>query len=498
MKTNRHRVFNIMQYLSNPKTGEVLITREQIEKGLKHKSIKRHALILHDKDVYTEKDETEHIKTLTKQYNDLSEEERKQSTVEDYIKNNQYIFAGKLKPPHYHIVLECPNTQELEVIATWFGVPMQYIELPKGRDAFLDCVQYLTHESEKEQKAGKTLYDDSEVEANFDFRTELNEREENRLKYGRDLSPRDKMRFDVLYNGKTLRQCMAEDRIGYMNDIEKLRKLRLEHIHNQPAPPYRLNFYIQGRGGVGKGLFSRAIARSLFSEYEDDNDIFFEINAKDVGFEGYDGQPVIIWNDYRAVNLLDTLNDRGNVFNVFDPHPTKARQNIKYGSISLTNVVNIVNSVQDYKDFLNGLAGEYTDKNYVTHKSEDKGQSYRRFPFIIPLHEDDFDMYVNKGFVDNSDAFGQYYMYMNFVGNMQRVRVACGANEQLAKNIETRIVQPITDKYNEVVENMETVPEDEETIMKMFKDYGKPRAKINDDFDWGEYNDEDGNTIING
>jgi len=96
MKTNRHRVFNIMQYLSNPKTGEVLITREQIEKGLKHKSIKRHALILHDKDVYTEKDETEHIKTLTKQYNDLSEEERKQSTVEDYIKNNYRKATPKL------------------------------------------------------------------------------------------------------------------------------------------------------------------------------------------------------------------------------------------------------------------------------------------------------------------------------------------------------------------------------------------------------------------
>ena len=54
----------------------------------------------------------------------------------------------------------------------------------------MDCVQYLTHESEKCQKEGKALYEDSEVIANFDWRKELNEREENRAKYGGDLSPK--------------------------------------------------------------------------------------------------------------------------------------------------------------------------------------------------------------------------------------------------------------------------------------------------------------------
>ena len=43
------------------------------------------------------------------------------------------------------------------------------VDIPKGRGAFLDCVQYLTHSSEKCQEEGKALYPDSEVFSNFDW-----------------------------------------------------------------------------------------------------------------------------------------------------------------------------------------------------------------------------------------------------------------------------------------------------------------------------------------
>ena len=126
-----------------------------------------------------------------------------------------------------------------------------------------------------------------------------------------------------------------------------------------PMPKTRLNYYISGTGGIGKGLICRAIARSLYPSLKDDDDIFFEVGAQGVPFEGYDGQPVIIWNDRRAYDLLQELNGRGNVFNVFDTHPARGKQNIKYASVNLINEVNIVNSVQDYSEFLDGLAGEY-------------------------------------------------------------------------------------------------------------------------------------------
>lgn len=80
----------------------------------------------------------------------------------------------------------------------------------------------------------------------------------------------------------------------------------------------------------------KALARALYPELDDDEDIFFTIGAKNATFEGYDGQPVIIWDDRRDYSLLEELGGRENVFNVFDTIPQNLRQNIKYGSVKLT------------------------------------------------------------------------------------------------------------------------------------------------------------------
>jgi len=358
-------------------------------------------------------------------------------------------------------------------VANWFNLPLNFLKFPKGRGAFLDCVEYLTHEDDKQQKAGKHLYSDEEIHSNFNFRYEIDSRAEIIARYGRDLSPRERWRFDVLYHGKTLSQCEAEDPVLFVEEIDKLTKLRSTYLTRKEPPKTRINFYVCGKGGVGKGLISRAIARSLYPDIEKDSDVFFEVGAKGAPFEGYDGQPVVIWNDRRAVDLLTELNGRGNVFNVFDTHPTKQRQNIKYSSISLCNEVNIVNSVEGYLDFLNGLAGEYKDKSGEVHKSEDKGQSFRRFPFIIPLHETDFDLLLNKGFVENTNNFLEYLEYNNIRGNMQRIAERCGANEKLARLLEAQTILPITEKFHEVMAQFSSEAIDEKAILEEFSTYGK-------------------------
>ena len=448
----RARIFNIMQYEVHPLTGEPLINEDRIKVALAHKSIKRWGYISHEEDKYSERDEA----------NDTTGR----------------IKAGEDKPKHWHIVCECNNAIEVSTIASWFGIPENFVDVPKGHGAFLDCIEYLTHENPKEQAKGKHLYPDELVKASFDFREELNKRAEKKVKYGRDVDTKTKMLYDVLYEGKTLKQCEEEDRFIYMENLEKLKKFRMEYISKQPAPPTRINYYVTGRGGVGKGLICRAIARSLYPQYDDDYDIFFEVGAKGAAFEGYDGQPVIIWNDRRAIDLLQELNGRGNVFNVFDTHPTKQKQNIKYGSVNLCNVINIVNSVQEYTEFLDGLAGEYKDKDGNTQTVEDKGQSYRRFPFMILLHEDDFDMMLNKGFVENTKNFKEYIQYNHIRGNMQKIAERCGANEALAKELQTQAVKPITDKHNEVMAKFSHYTDEEEAIRREFADVGKTQAQI--------------------
>ena len=432
------RIFNFAQDVKHPVTGEPLIDESIIKSGLSHKSISRYAYILHDKDIHTEG-----------------------------------ANKGKLKNPHWHVVIEMKDAYDPEKVANWFKLPLNFLKFPQGRGAFLDCVKYLTHEDDKQQQAGKHLYSDDEIHSNFNFRCEIDSRSEIISKYGRDLSLKERWRYDVLYHGKTLSQCEVEDPLLFIGELDKLTKLRCAYLTRKEPPRTRINFYICGKGGVGKGLISRAIARSLYPNIEKDSDIFFEVGAKGAPFEGYDGQPVLIWNDRRAVDLLTELNGRGNVFNVFDTHPTKQRQNVKFSSISLCNEVNIVNSVEGYLDFLNALAGEYRDKSGESHKSEDKGQSFRRFPFIVPLHESDFDLLLNRGFVENTDNYLEYIEYNHIRGNMQMIAERCKANEKLARLLEAQTILPITKKFHEVMAQFSNKEIDEETILKEFSNYGK-------------------------
>lgn len=452
----KSRIFNIMQYENHPETGEPLLCEEQIKSALAHRTIKRWAYICHDKDVYSALDEEQDPKHI----------------------------QGNFKPRHWHIVIEMGSNQvEIGVIAKWLKIADNWVNVAKGAGAFLDCVEYLTHEDEKQQGLGKRLYEDREVKANFDFREELDKRAERKARYGKDLSDKDMVRNEVLYHGMTLQTVIDKYPLIYQDDMLYLEKCRLRYISKvSEMPDMRMNFYIEGRGGIGKGLISKAIARAVVDREGvlSDDEIFFEVGADKTSFEGYDGQPVIIWNDCRAFTLLQKLGGRENVFNVFDMFPPDVKQNIKYGSIRLTNKVNIVNSVQPWTEFLDGLSGEYKDSNGVIRKSEDKGQGYRRFPFFVRLHEEDYDLGMNKGVFEGTREYTQYLMYKHITGNFQRVVEACGSNMTLVNSINGKALEPVISKYDELRGRLahEQKASDED-ILAMFADYGKP--KVSDD-----------------
>lgn len=448
------RVFNIMQYKNHPITGEELITEQKIIEALnKYKTIKEWAYILHDEDVWSESDE------------------QKSSAFN--------AVAGDKKPPHFHIVVNTVNNYiDVNILANWFDIPANFIDIPKGRGAFLDCVAYLTHEDKKQQSLGKHLYPDDKVNANFDFRQRLTERADKKLKYGADLSLKNQVRYEVMYNGMTLLQARAFDELNYLDDYKELYRLRLEWLNRQTPPETRMNFYIEGRGGIGKGLLSRALGRQLAKtvnpDLTEDDEMIFEIGAGNSTFEGYDGQPVIIWNDKRAYELLSMLGGRGNLFTVFDTHPTKVRQNVKYSSVNLCNTFNIVNSVESYLGFLNGLAGEYKDKSGQVHHVEDKGQAYRRFPIIIPINENYFTLLGNKGFFEQTPEFEQFNNYGSFVGNFQKVAESFGNKHDKLDEVHSKMLAPTIEKTKEglsLAENKESLSDDAEFILKH---YGKP------------------------
>lgn len=464
-KELRSRTFEVVQYEVNPKTGAPLFSEQNIINGLTFQTISKWAYILHDKDVYDEEEENAWLKRLAE--ND--------ETPEDW---KFPVRAGDKHLRHWHIVLYCSKAIGVRKIAEWFGVPESQVDIPKGHGAFWDKVEYLTHEHPKQQAKGRYRYGDEEVHSNIDWRAALDERKERKKHCGGlVLSDAERLQYDVLYNGRSLEEAQKMDPVNFMKYFDKLKRFRAHYLLQSPPPMTRINYYVDGEGGTGKGLLCRALARSIRPDITEDRKLFFNVGAKGAAFEGYDGQPILIWNDRRAVDLLNELSGRGNVFNVFDTHPTDLRQNVKYNSVVLSHEVNIINGIEPYKVFLDGLAGEYKNYRGEFFAAEDKSQSYRRFPFIIRVHEEDFDWLLNKGFATNTRNYEEYIAYRAMQLNWQMLQVDCGNDIALEREIEAKAVLPIAEKHRELLA-ISDVPVDKEAIRAKYAGIGVPQKVV--------------------
>lgn len=362
----RVRTANIMQYeeyLSEEKIKNVLSSYKQIEKW---------AYIKHDKDI--EK-------------------------------------TGKSKKSHFHIVLKLKTPVPINHLASWFEIEPQYIEVPKGRDAFVQCAQYLTHESEREREKGKHLYADDEVFSNFDFREELEKYEENKLnKSLKGKGKKEQLRKKVMRDGLKLSEIHIDD---YVADFSILQKCRFEYLKNfAELPKTRINFYITGGSGTGKSLSSRALAKTLVDPDNQlkDEAVFFVVGQGNSKFDGYDGQPVLIWDDLRAFDLLNYYSKNvGAIFNLFDIVPSASQQNIKFSSVKLINSINIVNSVESFQKFADTICYKNGELD------EPDKQIYRRFPFFVEINNSQkYDFFVNKQFFnDNEPNYKAYLQHKN-------------------------------------------------------------------------------------
>ena len=463
------RVFNVVQYEINPITGANLNFGEQnILDCISHKSITRYAYIRHDADHYSEIDcEELKEKGIIKTINDI-------------------------KPPHWHIVLEVPNKCTVSLIAKWLSVPENQIEVPNDRGktpihtkgverVFLECVGYLTHADIRQQALDKTIYTDDRVIANFDWKIEVESANLIRTKYGKELTEKQWYRNEVLTNGLRPKD-MAKNPLlttAYTNDWMMLDKLRVKYLRLfAPMPTTRFNYYIFGdHGRSGKGLLSRAFARSLYPEIDNDDDLFFSVGGKNVSFDSYDGQPVIIWNDIRPFQLIEIFGDRGNMLDSLDIHPVRKDEHIKHGKLCLVNTVNIFNAVIPYCEFFDGLAGEYRDKNGQMIRSElsQKEQVYGRFPMVFPISADDFAIMINKGIMQRG-AFTEYYEHKRVISHLKKVHETLSARDELVKQLDARAVAPMIEAHDKIKQattkrdDYENMTDDE--ILAEFSDVG--------------------------
>ena len=394
---NGGRVFMITQNLEHPSTGQTLITTEQVEKGVAKKGVRQYAWILHDKDVYT---------------------------ADDAAKDPTRV-EGSSKAPHVHIAIKRPSFATLGQVARSFGVPPQCVE-SKPDSSFLDLVEYLTHEHPNQHGKGKYLYEDSEVHASqgWDWRSDLEEHKEKRLEKGlsKSLKRRKKEAALNITLGKWDLDdvCSNDPELWSMDGVMKhLQALRADWLTRQTPPGQVLNIYISGDGGTGKDVMAVILARCFNPGAKRP---YFNVGGDNVAFEGYDGEEVLIWEDFRAYSMLEACRkDRGLLFRILGPYRDVYKKlivHIKGTRTQLLNRVNIITGPDDYETFLNGLAGEYKaysrDGQAYQRTSENKAQAYRRFPLIIPMSEGEFSVYLNKGFLEGTREYFEYEKYEHF------------------------------------------------------------------------------------
>lgn len=392
----RLRVANIMQY-------EEFLSEDKIKSVLSsYKTIEKYAYIKHNKDVDPETKEQ--------------------------------------KKPHWHIVIQFKTPQFLKFVAKWFGIAENYVDIPKGRNAFIQCVKYLTHEDKKQQESGKFLYPDSEVFSNFNFREELENYAKNEI-YKGGKGKKLELREKVLKEGLKLSEIDSAD---YVNDISTLQLCRKEYLRNfARMPDTRINFYIQGGSGAGKSFSSRALAKSLIDPFDEkkEEEVFFVAGQGASMFQGYDGQPVVIFDDIRSWDLLNYYNKSASaIFNLFDIIPSKSEQNIKFGSIKLINTYFIVNGMQPFEEFVNDICYRAKESGFP----EPDKQMYRRFLAKFNVKPHKYDFFVNQQYFNPEEK--NYKLYKAY----ENMGVNCGIVEANKKWGETEKYVELRNKHFEL------------------------------------------------
>lgn len=424
-----------------------------------------YARIIHNRDRYTE-----------------YEVQEAEKEVKSGIRKS-LVSIGELKPEHIHCCLQFKEAVTLSTVARRLGVGesmIRYIRENKlgEEQTFDDICAYLCHERHPD----KTLYFYDDVVCTFDYGEMMRKYVRRQIRKKR-ISNRIKGITSSEFKNKHLNMMAAGeesissfiDKFGY--DAYEANK---KHYDNAVAyymktryqgEGFRLTYLITGPSTVGKTPLAKFLACSIFKEIKNPRDVFFCTGDNGATLQSYNGQPVIIWDDYRATDFIQTF-QRKVIFNsLFAVHPDPVDFNIKYGCIVLRHTLNIITCINDIDRFTKELVGEYKDKSGYIHGSEDGHvlQAYKRIWGLSEITEEDINFQVNTGYYKNSDDVPSSYYYRQY----KKLAVVSNNTRELAEKYSC-------DLYGEIGNAI--LPEVKQEYDKQIE---KQRSKISrlEDFD---------------
>lgn len=273
----RSHVFSVMQYHRHPETGEVMLTQQQVDEGLRILAPDRYAYIWHPYDRIVEVDEGTGEPTCT-----------------------------GLKGLHCHLVLWFTEDRPtVRTVSDALAIPSARVKPPReegversGRGAaeksFFDLIEYLTHESrgkdavpgvtqperrylidkEQETQPGKYQYGRGRVVANFEYSGALDRHMAGRVSAaegGKSLRERRRKLRRAVMEGMTLREARAADPDAYADDLPRLKALaadyeemRGEEVAEEIGTVWKSAFVlILGASRQGKDTLATALIESM-------------------------------------------------------------------------------------------------------------------------------------------------------------------------------------------------------------------------------------------
>lgn len=364
--------------------------------------VREYAYIVHDRDKYTQADE------------DKAAAEIAQGIQRKAIK------AGDSKPEHLHLVLQLTNAMTPsafckrypEIQPNWLVYVRENVD---GEAAtFDDKAAYLCHERQPD----KAPYGYDEIVCSFDYGALMKRYAKRMQRKNRGLALkafRDEHVNKIAAGEETVAEFITAN--GYaVYEADKAKYDHAEQYYLSTAyrgAGFRLTYLVTGPSTTGKTPLAKLLACSLFPDIKNPRDVYFCVGDKGVMFDSYRGQPVIIWDDWRAVSFVSTFS-RDVVFgSLFAVHPEPTQFNIKYGAATLRHTVNIVTTVESVDAFARSLAGEYTDRNGVQHTSEEQQilQAYKRIWGLSEVTEQEIALLFNSGYYRGNVALEFYRQY---------------------------------------------------------------------------------------
>jgi len=196
------------------------------------------------------------------------------------IKQWAYILHDKDDTrPHYHIYLNFDKSScDTKLVASWFGIPDNFIEKVKGRKA--DMLMYLTHGNESQKN--KYQYSPTEVIANFDFETEI----ENSKIIG------DFEKYSYAEQLRYVNSLPIVEKSKAYTQLKKLWELHCQCLTLNTDRNIKVMF-VTGKAGTGKTYYAKQLLDEVLKY-----DYCISSSSNDP-FQDYLGQKAIILDDLR-------------------------------------------------------------------------------------------------------------------------------------------------------------------------------------------------------